>query len=339
LPPSLTKTEHLSLLLALISITGSRKGLLHFRIPKYHLQKVSKSKNKSFIIHWDLPNFAALFSKLNPSLFFLAALLVASSATQADDGKKFISASYILIEQADPETFSDFFAGTTPKLISGPVAPLARYNPVASDGVMGIVEFGNDLRRYKKEYTIATVIIPKAQRPGFDQYMTVLTALSLANEKAHFEQHKNRSLADFFVYRERGKTAQACALYALQQHASDVTMLDMAVKLLAHFKSIESDFGMNAVTAALDRMGLLQIYWDFHAAAAAKDRPAMTAALKKLKLTRDQINLNAFKECLTTSGTVTLPDAVIKRAIAPAYPYLLTYGMSAQAPLKKEYND
>lgn len=269
----------------------------------------------------------------------LAALLLLSSPAYADDLTRFITASHILIEESAPGKFSDFFESTKPRLIGGKNAPLARYNPVASEGIMGIVEFGNDMRRYRREYTIATVIIPKPQRPGFDQYMTVLTALNLANEKAHYEQHKNRSFADFYVYREDGDKAKACALYALQQHVSDVTMLDMALKLLGHFQKVNSDYGMNAVTAALDRMDLLQIYWKFQEAAIAKDRAAMTATLRELKSKRDKINLSGMKDCRNSSGTVSLPNSIVLRAIAPAYPYLMTYNTPTSSPAPRDYND
>ncbi len=266
-------------------------------------------------------------------------LFTISPVALADDADRYIQASRVLIGQADPGKFDTFFAETTPKLIDGPKAPLARYNPVSDEVPRGIVEFGHDLHRYKSEYTYATVTIPKPDRPSFEQYLTVLTALSLANEKAHFEQHKNRSLADFFVYRQDGDTSRACALYSLQQHVSDVTMLDMAVNLSSYFQSINSYYGMNAVLASLDRMNLKDIYLEFYSAADHQDRAAMTNVLKRLKAARDYINLNGMPACRKTTGEAVLPDAVIARAIEPAYPYLLTYGSASTTVRTPDYND
>lgn len=262
-----------------------------------------------------------------------------SPTALADEADHYIQSSRLLIEQADPRKFDTFFAETKPKLIDGPKAPLARYNPVSDAIPRGIVEFGHDLHRYKNEYTYATVTIPKSNRPSFEQYLTVLTALSLANEKAHFEQHKNGSLADFFVYRQDGNIARACALYSLQQHVSDITMLDMAFSLITHFETINSTYGVNAVLSSLDRMNLKDIYLEFYSAADHQDRAAMTNVLKRLKAARDYINLGSISVCRKTSGEVKLPDAVIARAIKPAYPYLLTYSSTPAPSRPSNYND
>lgn len=257
------------------------------------------------------------------SVALLALLLGAPPvAASSQSGDSFIRASHTLIEDAAPSLFDDFFSKTTARLIDGQNPPLARYQPSSGGGV---VEFGHDLHRYKSEYTVATVVIPKSQRPDFDQYMVVLTALSLANEKAHFDQDQAGSLKDFFDLKAANETGKYCALYGLQQHVSDIVMLDMAIRLSDYFIKRQSAFGQNAVTAALDRMNLLPLYQEFKTAAAAKDRAAMTDILRRLKASRAAINIANLPECGPT-GEAELSRAVISRAVASAYPYLLPPG-------------
>lgn len=260
----------------------------------------------------------------------------APALSSSQSGDSFIRASHTLIKDAAPLLFDTFFSKTTARLIDGQNPPLARYQP-SLDG--GVVEFGHDLHRYKSEYTVATVVIPKSQRPDFDQYMVVLTALSLANEKAHFDQDQAGSLKDFFELKAANETGKYCALYGLQQHVSDIVMLDMAIRLSEYFVKRQSAFGQNAVTAALDRMELLPIYQDFKAAAAAKDRAAMTDILRRLKASRAAINIANLPECGPT-GEAELSLAVISRAVAPAYPYLLPPGSFSFSPASgtSQYN-
>lgn len=253
-------------------------------------------------------------------LLILCAGLLLSPRLKADSADDFIHESQTLIETAAPDEFQEFFKTTVPRLIDGPRPPLARYRP-ATDGP-GTVEFGHDLRRYKTEYVVATSIIPKSQRPDFDQYMTVLTALSLANERAHFEQDRNGSFNDFFHYRAEKELNESCSLYALQQHVSDIVMFDLALKLETHFMQISSPTGLNAVSGSLDRMELLPLYREFYKAAAAKNRAAMTALLAKLYDARVKLNMSGMSEC-KGHQEVELPRAVIARAVEPAYPYLL----------------
>ena len=268
------------------------------------------------------------------SMWALPVVLLALSlgsgpaVASSQSGDSFIRASHTLIESAAPSLFDAFFSKTTARLIDGQNPPLARYQPSPKGGV---VEFGHDLHRYKSEYTIATVVIPKSQRPDFDQYMVVLTALSLANEKAHFDQDQAGSLKDFFALKAENETAKYCALYGLQQHVSDIVMLDMAIRLSDYFIKRQSAFGQNAVTAALDRMDLLPLYQEFRSAAAAKDRVKMTDILRRLKASRAAINIANLPECGPT-GEAELSRAVISRAVASAYPYLLPPGSLSLAP-------
>lgn len=266
-------------------------------------------------------------------------LLLPLHGQAADNTAPFIHTGRVLIEKSAPGLYTDFFSKTKIRAIDTPHPPLARYRP-SPYGTQGVVEFGQDLHRYKSEYTVATIVIPKPDRPAFDQYMTVLTALSLANEKAHFDQDKSGSLADFYALRADGKIGKSCALYGLQQHVSDIVMLDMAMRLENYFLRTASIFGRNAVTSALDRMELLPIYQEFAKAAAARDRLKMIAVLARLKAARASLNVAALPEC-GPEGSAELPRAIIERAVAPAYPYLLPQGAvsSPEAPSRHRYND
>lgn len=256
------------------------------------------------------------------SLFVaLTTCLSLAGPAAAQEHDFFISSSRQLLDHVAPGEFDSLYNQTKAFLTDGPGAPLARYRPGSDPQQPDRIEFGHDLPRYRREYTLATLVIPKPDRPSFEQYMTVLTALSLANEKAHFDQDHNRSLDDFFAYQNAGDHRRACALYGLQQHVSDIAMFDMALKLQDYFVRRNSVFGQNAVLASLDRMNLLPFYAEFRTIAAARDRAAMTRLLSRLKAARSYINMSSLKTCLP-KGEARLPPSVVARAVAPAYPYL-----------------
>lgn len=254
----------------------------------------------------------------------LGTLAVLPQSAWAGDTAIFIRQARQLMATAQPGKFDTLFQMTQLRELKTAHPPLARYRPADGDTRRGFVEFGSDLRRYQDEYVYVSSIIPKVDRPDFNQYMTVLTALNLGNEYAHFIQHQNGSLDDFFEFKQDNKINQTCALYSLQQHVSDITMLDLAVRLEEYFQRIQSVTGQNAVTSSLERMDLLRFYTDFKTIAAAQDRARMNDLLHRLKTARDRINTENLRPCRKAAGSASLPRAVIARAIAPAWPYLLS---------------
>jgi hypothetical protein len=201
------------------------------------------------------------------------------------------------------------------KVAKAPDAPLARYRPVPGLRGHGIIEFGNDLKRYHDDYVILTSIIPRGKRPDLDQYLAVTTALSLANESAHFQQDRAGSLDDFFALRRAGETSKSCALYALQQHASDIVMLNFAVKLDRIFLSENKPKGRLAITSSLEKMGLVQFFSAYEDVYLRRDTASLSKLLSDIKQSRMTLNMSGLSGC-DGGGEAYLDKAMMKRAIA-----------------------
>lgn len=255
---------------------------------------------------------------LKSSLFweqvFVALLFFSSFAYAAESPlPPALQEAKTLIQQVDGPAFQALFEKTQLKINPSPYAPLARYQPQGK-----VIEFGADTKRYQDEYVYITSIMERTDRPSFEQYLTVLAALSLANEKAHFEQDIDGSLDDFFAYQKQQDLPRMCALYALQQHVSDVVMLEMAVKLERYFLGLGSVQGTGAVRAALDKMSLKEIYEEFRQGLVTGDTPRLNASLAAMKQSRAALNIANIPFC-KNGGATSLPNDVIRRATVPAH--------------------
>ncbi len=247
------------------------------------------------------------------TLFFLIALVLLPFFAYAGESPlpSSLQGAKVLIQQVDGPAFQSLFEKTSLKISSSPLAPLARYQPEGK-----IIEFGANTKRYQDEYVYITSIMDRIDRPSFEQYLTVLVALSLANEKAHFEQDVNGSLDDFFTYQKQQDFPRMCALYALQQHVSDVVMLEMAVKLERYFLGLGSPQGVGAVRAALDKMDIKETYEDFRQGLLTGDSDRFKTALEIMRNSRSALNIANVQLC-KNGGRAHLPDNVIQRATAP----------------------
>lgn len=225
-----------------------------------------------------------------------------------------IKAAKELLERAYPKIAAELFAATELKIAHENTAPLARYRPVMGREGRSVIEFGNDLKRYHDDYVIITSIIPREERPDLDQYLAVTTALSLANEMAHFEQDRAGSLKDFFSFRKKGDQDRVCALYALQQHASDVVMLNFAVTLDRMFLSENKPKGRLAIRSSLEKMNLAQFFPSYEDAYLRRDTASLDAVLAQIKRSRMALNMSGLPGC-RAGGEVVLGQDVIQRAV------------------------
>jgi hypothetical protein len=107
-----------------------------------------------------------------------------------------------------------------------------------------------------------------------------------------------------------------CALYALQQHVSDIVMLEMAVKLERYFLGLGSPQGVGAVRAALDKMGLKETYEDFRQGLLTGDSNRFKAALEAMRKDRSALNIANISLC-KNGGTTSLPRDVIRARNIP----------------------
>jgi hypothetical protein len=256
-----------------------------------------------------------MISSCLQTLFFLTVLALFPLRAYAGESPlpSSLQGAKTLIQQVDGPAFQSLFEKTLLKISSSPLAPLARYQPEGK-----IIEFGANTKRYQDEYVYITSIMERADRPNFEQYLTVLVALSIANEKAHFEQDIGGSLDDFFIYQKQQDLRRMCALYALQQHVSDVVMLEMAVKLERYFLGLGSPQGVRAVRAALDKMGLKETYEDFRQGLLTGDSNRFQSALEAMRKDRSALNISNISSC-KNGGAVSLPSDVIRRATAPTH--------------------
>lgn len=199
--------------------------------------------------------------------------------------------------------------------VSGDNAPLARYTP------KGKIEIGQNIRRYKQEYIYLSSNQDMSAKPDFEQYLTVLMTLSLANESAHYLQDENGSLSDFYKYYNSGKIKEACALYSLQQHVSDIVMLQMAQRLEMLFLGHGSVKGINTLRIALEKNNLRDEFEDFRNAMNKKDTSGLDDILRRIRTKRNDANMAGVKFC-PPSGDISLNQKIINRATLPAgYPF------------------
>lgn len=196
--------------------------------------------------------------------------------------------------------------------VTGSDAPLARYRP--ENG--GVIEIGQNLRSYRRDYIYLSSPIDMSTKPDFDQYLTVMFMLSLSNEAAHILQDKNGSLKDFYKSYKSGNTLKACAIYALQQHASDIMMLKSAMQVEMFFLGKGSTKGINALRLALQKNNLRDEFEDFREAMKRKNLSELNRVLSSIRIKRNALNMSGLKFC-PSSFHIQLDKKIILRATAP----------------------
>lgn len=198
-------------------------------------------------------------------------------------------------------------------------AALAQYQPLIETQTPqnGLLTIGTNLKRYKQDYLYLSTIYDRSEKPDFDQYMTLFILLSLANESAHRQQHINGSLADYIEFKHQDNTVAACTLYALQQHSSDVLMLDNALRIETYFLGKGYAAGIRALHLVLERMDVKDAFDEMRSAIAAQDHEKLKTALHALYVSRLKANMAPRPECKDVT-TKRLADRIYKRAIDPA---------------------
>lgn len=215
------------------------------------------------------------------------------------------------------ESEAHLFDDVTFLPVAGENAPLARYTPNAHP----TVEIGQNMRRYKNEYIYLSSNQDMSTKPDFDQYMTVLMTLSLANESTHYLQDKNGSLKDFYKFYNKGQLNNACALYSLQQHVSDIVMLKIGMNMEQVFLGKGSVKGINALRIALEKNDLRDEFEDFRNAMNRHDTQALDDILRRIRTKRNDANMSSLKFC-PPYGDAVLDDDIVNRATEPAgYPF------------------
>ena len=196
---------------------------------------------------------------------------------------------------------------------------LAQYQPLLDSAAPddGILTVGTNVRQYKQEYNYFSTIYDRSQKPDFDQYMTVFILLSLANESAHRQQHLNGSLADYLEYMNHQNPVSACTLYALQQHVSDVLMIDNALKIQNYFLGHGYASGIRALHLVLEKMEVKNAFDEMQKAMTKHNSAALKAAMHSLYLSRLKANMSPRPECRNVT-TTRLENRIYKRAIEPA---------------------
>ncbi len=215
--------------------------------------------------------------------------------------------------------------------------PLAQYHPdndPENHTMIGEIRLGTDYHRYRKEFLVLSSSIERFARPDFEQYLTVLTLLSLSNENAHFIQHLNGSLDDFYQFYDAKNTQGMCSLYALQQHVSDMEMLETALRVENYFLGIGSQKGINAVQLALRKMELGNLFEEFRHAHQTDDMFLLKNSLDHIFYQRLKYNIASLPECNGVQMTL-LDRPIFRRAIQPAenvFPRIIT------VPAPRQYN-
>ena len=190
--------------------------------------------------------------------------------------------------------------------------PLARYRP--ENG--GMVEIGQNIKEYRREYIYLSSPMDMSTKPNFDEYLAVMIMLSLSNEAAHILQDENGSLDDFYKFYKSRDLDKACALYALQQHVSDIMMLKSAVRAELFFLGKGSTKGINALRLALQKNELLDEFEDFREAMKNKNLSELNSSLSTIRSKRNSLNMSGIKFC-SLSGSAKLPKKIIERATEP----------------------
>lgn len=228
---------------------------------------------------------------------------------------RYIAAAFELSRQAGLENITQLQTSIPVYPSTHANAPLAQYQP-AQDG-KGMIAVGSNLVRYHREYMDLRGEVSYTERPDFDQYMTILTLLSLGNESAHVIQHRNGSLDDFYRFRKNGNRPATCSLYALQQHVSDIAMLSDALRLEYYFLGQGSVKGINALRFALEKMNLRDLFEEFRNAYQTKDSLRLGRTLDLVFYRRLKDNMASLSECNGQKMALLAPS-IYTSAVDPA---------------------
>lgn len=267
----------------------------------------------------------------------LLPILPHSAARAADETAgppEHIKAALELWHIVSPQNDKDIFTHTPFTAATGPAAPLARYKPENA----GAIEIGMNLRQYRRDYAFLSSNQDMAEKPDFEHYLTVLTALSLANESAHIRQKEANSLDDFYTFIKNGQLGKACALYAHQQHISDIVMLQFAYRAELFFLGHGATKGLNALRIALEKNDLRDEYEEFRESLKQQNSARLMEILSLIKAKRATSNMSSLTFCGNHKGEATLDEDIIERASLPAQPLLLMQqdNQHANSPQKKE---
>lgn len=255
-------------------------------------------------------------SKLIALLFGLL-LCIYAAPSRADQPPVTFRAALELWKLVSPPADVHLFDDMIFLPVTGDGAPLARYTPKTPP----TIEIGQNMRKYKNEYIYLSSDQDMSTKPDFEQYMTVLMTLSLANESTHYLQDKNGSLKDFYKLYDAHQLNKACALYSLQQHVSDIVMLKAGLSLEQLFLGQGSVKGLNALRIVLEKNELRDEFEDFRNAMSKKDTVALDDILRRIRVKRNDANMAGLKFC-PPYGDAELTDDVVSRATQPAgYPF------------------
>lgn len=244
------------------------------------------------------------------AIFLLNICLTFSTAHASDDAvfdEKQIVRNAIMLSRETGFVQIPQMTGHTPlKIITDHMDALAQYTS-------GEVRIALPYKKIKREYTVLSSNIPKDNRPSLDQYATILTYLSLANESAHYDQDTSGSLADFYKFIEQGNTDAACTLYAFQQHISDIYMLGAAVALDQHFTTADQPKPRYAVRIALEKINLKDVFSPYETALLTKDKILENELYDRMFRIRQADNIKSLDFCAHSKRT-RLSATILQRA-------------------------
>lgn len=232
-----------------------------------------------------------------------------------------LARAQMILESLDSK-FVPLFVDTDLRLTNNNHAPLARYTPAADPSQKPTIEFRRDLKLYKDDYVMTSSIIDRAVRPNFDQYLVILSALSLANEWTHYYQDTQGALTDLLQARKINDAGTTCALYDLQQYVSDIVMIETAYALDQKFRRANNLTGSLSILMTLEKMWLDDVFLDYRLARTHNNITQIKQALSAMHNKREAINISGLKGCPVSSPAPSLPDDMITRAISPLPAFL-----------------
>ena len=269
-----------------------------------------------------------------PILFLIICVIFTTAflkPARAETSPPYLSSAIDLWQRVAPPDKTHLFDSIHFNPVTGDDAPLARYRP---ENGGSLIEIGQNFRQYRRDYAVLSSNQDMAFKPEFDQYMSVLTLLSLANESTHYMQDKNGSLKDFYTFYQNHKTQEACALYGLQQYASDVVMMESAVRMEKYFLGQGSVKGLNALRIALEKNALRDEFEDFREGLKTHDIMKINTILHVMRAKRNDANMAGLDFC-DNNGDALLDQSIIDRAIEPAKSALSVYYITTPQQAKK----
>lgn len=257
-------------------------------------------------------HYNRLMIKVSFALFILSICLPCMASASSQTLPPPIQAALELWKLIAPDENRDIFDDLKLNPVVGHNAPLARYRSEYG----GMVEIGQNLREYRRDYIYLSSPMDMSTKPDFDQYLAVMIMLSLSNEATHILQDKNGSLKDFYKFYKSGELNKACALYALQQHVSDIMMLKSAIRAEQLFLGRGSVKGINALRLALQKNNLSDEFELFREAMKNRNMSDLNFSLSSIRSKRNKDNMAGLNFC-PSSGMSQLDKKIINRATEP----------------------